>query len=118
MRLSIVRNPLNNYEIDRARASVKEYSDKYHIGTSRSRTEMYFSDMHGDTVEHKRKYVNDWSELREFAGLDDIELENNELTILNTLAYGIQQFQKMRNRFTDYNILRIMAGMGGLAYSN
>ena len=46
---------------------------------------MYFEDFyHENKIEYKRKYLNDWSDLRSFVGLDDIDLVNNELIFVNT----------------------------------
>lgn len=84
----------------------------------RYRNKIYFDDFYDDNVvEYKRKYLNDWSELRDFVGLDDIDLEDNELTIVNMPGYIKSKQAKFKTYATNYNVLRIMSGMGGLAYS-
>ncbi len=94
--------------------------DVIFIGSNikREKNKLYFDDFYDDdVVEHKRKYQNDWNELREFVGLDDIELTDNEFVIVN--MKGLKERQaKMKIYGTNYNVLRIMSGMGGLAYSN
>ena len=85
----------------------------------REKNKCYFDDFFDDdVVEHKRKYQNDWSELREFVGLDDIELTDNELVIVNMTGLIKQHQAKTKLYTSNYNVLRIMSGMGGLAYSN
>lgn len=87
----------------------------------RYKNNVYFTDFYNDdTIEYKRKYVNDWCELRKFVGLDDIDLENNELTIVNMRGYAKikkEMQEKMNEQLQNFNVLRIMAGMPGLAYS-
>ena len=48
----------------------------------RDKNKFYFDAFFNDYVEYKRKYQNDWSELSEYVGLNDIELTDNELTIV------------------------------------
>ncbi len=105
----------NNFSrIDNESLSIPKHNN-------REKNKFYFDDFDDDDiVEHRRKYQNDWTELREFVGFDDIELVDNELVIINRTGQ-IQKlvskslFPKIYTR--NYNILRMMAGMGGLAYS-
>lgn len=90
-----------------------------HSSIKREKNKFYFDDFYDDdVVEHKRKYQNDWTELREFVGLDDIELTDNEFVIVNTRGLIKERLAKMQQYNTNYNVLRIMSGMGGLAFSN
>lgn len=84
-------------------------SDKIHY----EKNKFYFSDFGVNQKEFKRKYNNNWDELREFVGFNDIELLDNELFI-NNLNYKSESLKLFA---TNYNVLRIMSGMGGLAYS-
>ncbi len=85
----------------------------------REKNKCYFDDFYDDdVVEHKRKYQNDWTELREYVGLNDIELTDNEFVIVNTRGLIKERLAKMQQYNTNYNVLRIMSGMGGLAFSN
>ena len=90
----------------------------------REKNKCYFDDFYDDdVVEHKRKYQNDWTELREYVGLNDIELTDNELVIVNMTGL-IKEHQAKTKLYmsnyntSNYNVLRIFSGMGGLAYSN
>lgn len=90
--------------------------DNVNLNTNKVRFEknkFYFSDFGFNEKQFKRKYNNDWSELREFVGFNDIKLIDNELIILNLSFVN----DNIKIFATNYNILRIMAGMGGLAYS-
>jgi hypothetical protein len=85
----------------------------------REKNKFYFEDFYDDgIIEYKRKYVNDWAELRDFVGLYDIDLVDNELTIINMPAYIKYKQAKTKIYATNYNVLRIMSGLGGLAHSN
>jgi hypothetical protein len=64
---------------------------------------------------YKRKYVNDFNELKEVVGWNDFKLLNNELEISNGLRTSSKN---LRVYAQNYNVLRIMAGLGGLAYSS
>jgi len=68
----------------------------------------YFSDFGINEKEFKRKYNNDWDELKEYVGLNDIELIDNELIIIN-LNY---KAEPVKVYAVNYNVLRIMSGMG------
>ncbi len=64
---------------------------------------------------YKRKYVNDFNELKEVVGWNDFKLLNNELEISN----GVRPSSKNLKVYAqNYNVLRIMCGMPGLAYSS
>lgn len=64
---------------------------------------------------YKRKYVNDFNELKEVVGWNDFKLLNNELEISN----GVRPSSKNLKVYAqNYNVLRIMCGMSGLAYSS
>lgn len=79
---------------------------------------MYFEDFyHENKIEYKRKYLNDWSDLRSFVGLDDIDLVNNELIFVNTTLY-IKSTQSTINIYTScYDMLNMLGG-GMISYSN
>ena len=51
-----------------------------------------------------RKYLNDWNELREFIGYNDVETDNNEIII----CY-IQKLEHLNKH--HFNMVRIMQGM-------
>ncbi len=86
---------------------------------NRDKNKFYFDDFfNDDDVEYKRKYQNDWSELREYVGLNDIELTDNELVIVNKTGLTKQHESEMKKYSNSYNILRVMAGMGGIIYPN
>jgi len=90
-----------------------EYSTfkKYKNTNGRVNNNFYFDDFSDDAVEHKRKYVNDWSELREFVGLHDTDLVDNELVIVNMTAFA----KKCKFIYTEnYTILSMMEGMTGI----
>ena len=78
------------------------------------KNKFYFSDFGINQKEFKRKYNNDWNELREYVGFNDIELVDNELVLIN-LNYKPESLKIFT---TNYNVLRIMSGLGGLAYSS
>ena len=85
----------------------------------REKNKFYFDDFYDeDILEHRRKYQNDWNELREFVDLDDIELDDNELVIINMSQWTKQRESSIKIYASNYNVLRIMDGMGGLSYSN
>ncbi len=69
---------------------------------------------------YKRKYVNDFNELKEVVGWNDFKLLNNELEIINGFKISSisTNLRILRDYAQNYNVLRIMSGMGGLAYSN
>lgn len=77
------------------------------------KNKFYFREFGINEKEIKRKYNNDWNELREYVGFNDIEVVDNELVLIN-LNYKSESLKVFA---TNYNILRIMSGMGGLAYS-
>lgn len=58
-----------------------------------------------------RKYLNNWSELREFIGYNDIEIDNNEI-IMCKKNNNVKVYE------THYNALKIWSGMAGIPYSN
>lgn len=87
----------------------KEYSKE---PIKRDKNKFYFEDLGTGKLENKRVYINDWIEIREFVGLNDVELENNELVIINCSE------KTSGNYLINYNVLRIMAGMDGLDFSN
>jgi hypothetical protein len=62
-------------------------------------------------TEFRRRYLNNWTELTEYVGLNDIELVDNELVIKNMI-------QLNNIDYPNYNILRIVSNMGGIAYKN
>jgi len=64
---------------------------------------------------YKRKYVNDFNELKEVVGWNDFKLLNNELEISNGLRPSSKNLKVYAQ---NYNVLRIMSGMSGLAYSS
>lgn len=64
---------------------------------------------------YKRKYVNNFDELKEFVGWNDFKLLNNELEISNGLRSSSKNLKVYAQ---NYNVLRIMSGMSGLAYSS
>ena len=76
------------------------------------KNKFHFSDF--SQKEFRRKYNNDWNELRECVGFNDIELINNELIITSSYTKSLS----LPMYHSNYNILRIMAGMSGLAYSS
>jgi hypothetical protein len=96
-----------------------EYSTfkKYKNTNGRVKNKFYFDDFSDDAIEHKRKYVNDWSEFREFVGFDDIDLVDNELVIVNMTAFSKSIYESKLIYASNYNVLRIMQGMDGLAYA-
>ena len=67
---------------------------------------------------YKRKYVNDFDELKEVVGWNDFKLLNNELEISNGLRLLSLSSKKLRDYAQNYNVLRIMSGIGGIAYSS
>ena len=78
-----------------------------------------FNDFNNDNiVEYKRKYLNEWSDLKKIIGYDDIEILNNELTIINKTAEMVQRYKNIKKYKCHNYVLRIMSGMGGLSYSN
>mgnify|MGYP003342447917 FL=1 len=66
------------------------------------------------STEFKRKYINDFTELRDFIGWNNFEMPNNELTIIHARKLK----PNVRVYAQNYNVLRIMSGMSGLAYSS
>jgi hypothetical protein len=64
---------------------------------------------------YKRKYVNDFIELKEVVGWNNFKLLNNELEISNGLRPSSKNLKVYAQ---NYNVLRIMSGMSGLAYSS
>ena len=66
------------------------------------------------STEFKRKYINDFTELRDFIGWNNFEMPNNELTIIHPRKLK----PNVRVYAQNYNVLRIMSGMSGLAYSS
>lgn len=91
----------------------KIYGTNNLSSTKRDKNKFYFSDFANNSIEYKRKYVNDWSDLKEFAELDDIELLDNELTIVNLKELIEEQKQTFLKLFRSS-----MSGIAGLAYSN
>lgn len=77
---------------------------EYVYVTNQYRNKLYFEYFYDDTIDYKRKYVNDWFELRKFVGLDNIDLVDNELTIINISAYI--KFKK-----DNFKNLRIKPGL-------
>jgi hypothetical protein len=76
---------------------------------------LYFTNL---SAGYKRKYVNDFDELKEVVGWNDFKLLNNELEISNGLRL-LSSSKNLKVYAQNYNVLRIMAGMGGgLAYSS
>ena len=58
-----------------------------------------------------RKYLNDWNELREFIGYNDIDTKNNEIIIRNEPTY--------QHYVIKYDKLKILSGMPtDMAFSN
>ena len=58
-----------------------------------------------------RKYLNDWNELREFIGYNDIDTKNNEIIIRNEPTY--------QHYVIKYDKLKILTGMPiDMAFSN
>lgn len=117
--------PKNEYSFalrpeDHQPSGVCDFSKIYgtsHLLPNRDKNKFYFNEFSHNTIEHKRKYVNDWSDLKKFADLDDIELFDNELTIVNLPALikeQKQQFFKRLDRMSE--LLSSMSGMGGLSY--
>jgi hypothetical protein len=90
---------------------------EYSFKSERVKNKFYFDDFSDDAIEHKRKYVNDWSEFREFVGFDDIDLVDNELVIVNMTAFTKSIYDSKLIYASNYNVLRIMQGMGGLSYA-
>jgi hypothetical protein len=75
---------------------------------------LYFTNL---STGYKRKYVNDFNELKEVVGWNDFKLLNNELEIIN--GFKISSIStNLKNYAQNYNVLRIMSGMSGLAYSS
>ncbi len=73
---------------------------------------LYFTNL---SAGYKRKYVNDFNELKEVVGWNDFKLLNNELEISNGLRSSSKNLKVYAQ---NYNVLRIMSGMSGLAYSS
>ncbi len=73
---------------------------------------LYFTNL---SAGYKRKYVNDFNELKEVVGWNDFKLLNNELEISNGLKPSLKNLKVYAQ---NYNVLRIMCGMPGLAYSS
>ncbi len=73
---------------------------------------LYFTNL---SAGYKRKYVNDFDELKEVVGWNDFKLLNNELEISNGLRPSSKNLKVYAQ---NYNVLRIMCGMPGLAYSS
>ena len=73
----------------------------------------YFSDFSINQKEFKRKYNTNWDELKKIVGLNDIELIDNVLIIINL------NYEDPLSKFSvkNYNIMRILSGFGGLAYT-
>ncbi len=78
---------------------------------------LYFTNI---STGYKRKYVNDFDELKEVVGWNDFKLLNNELEILNGFKISSisTNLRILRDYAQNYNVLRIMSGMSGLAYSS
>ena len=78
------------------------------------RTHFYFTEF--ETDKHfSRTYNNDWSELREYIGYNDYELEDGgglwiKKAIIKLYAGNVGTYA------LNYNALRIMAGFPGVAY--
>lgn len=87
------------------------WSESNNNNTCRDKNSMYFHYV-GEKI--KRQYVNDWNELKEYIGYDDIILEDNILIIYD---YS-ESIKKVRVYATNYNVLRVRSGMAGIAYSN
>ena len=69
------------------------------------KNQFYFDDFEDDNiVEHRRKYNNDWTGLREFVDLDHIELVDNELVIIN--MKGEKKLKRLSPK--GYNVLRMI----------
>ena len=54
-----------------------------------NKNNFYFSEFSINQKEFKRTYTNDWNELREYIGFNDIELIDNELVLIN-LNYKLE----------------------------
>jgi hypothetical protein len=91
-----------------------------HSTIKRDKNKFYFDDfVNDDKIEYKRKYQNDWSELREFVDLNDIELVDNELVIINMSEYKMSVYETKHTQakyIANYNVIRMMSGMVGIAY--
>ena len=87
--------------------------------TIETKTRFAFSDFSVNQKEFKRKYNNDWNELREYVGLNDLEFIDNELVIINSNYKPEPEIFRIpgTDYFANYTVLRIMSGMGGLAFS-
>jgi len=87
-----------------------------HSTIKRDKNKFYFDDfLNDDKIEYKRKYQNNWSELRKFVHLNDIELVDNELVIINMPVY-IETKHTQAKYIANYNVLRMMSGMSGIGY--
>lgn len=78
------------------------------------RTHLYFTEFKTDK-QFSRTYNNDWSELREYIGYNDYELEDGgELWIKKA---RIKSYTENVGTYAfNHNVLRIMAGLPGVAY--
>ena len=83
------------------------YSNNNIKKTNIEKNKFYFKNIKKSIT---RKYLNNWSELKEFIGYNDIEIDNNEIIICDG--------PKIKVYATNYNALRIMSGLAGLSYSN
>jgi len=76
----------------------------------------YFSDCFlNNKSEFKRKYYNNWYELREYTGFNAMELNNNELIICNS-----NYTKPFKLSVQNYNILTLVcrSTFGGISYSH
>ncbi len=101
---SLALNP-KNIQTETINFSTSKYIRKLN---NRDKNTFYF---HLCDTEFRRRYLNNWTELTEYVGLNDIELVDNELVIKNMI-------QLNNIDCPNYNILRIVSNMGGIAYKN
>ncbi len=84
------------------------YSNNNIKKTNIEKNKFYFKNIKKSTT---RKYLNNWSELKEFIGYNDIEINNNEIIIC-------EKNNNVKVYETHYNALKIWSGMAGIPYSN
>ncbi len=74
----------------------------------REKNKFYFKNIKESTT---RKYLNNWSELREFIGYNDVDIKNNEIIINNKPTYQLYPIKNDK--------LKILTGMPiDFAFSN
>ena len=84
------------------------YSNNNIKKTNIEKNKFYFKNIKKSIT---RKYLNNWSELKEFIGYNDIEINNNEIIIC-------EKNNNVKVYETNYNALKIWSGMAGIPYSN